>query len=162
QRGAAGPQPPGPITRPETPSRSAVLCQPLRGGEACGAGAVSSRNCSSAAAIAAASSSVAVGATAISIFGLGGLCLPVRPGMTQMYFAVRVPSPSSPVPGTGGVISARTVGFSWATRRRGEEMSVSRYVRQHHLGLVAIFIALTGTAYAGNQAASSRQQTAKA
>jgi len=28
---------------------------------------------------------------------------------------------------------------------------VSTYIRQHHLGLVAIFIALTGTAYASNQ-----------
>jgi len=30
---------------------------------------------------------------------------------------------------------------------------VSSYIRQHHLGLVAIFIALTGTAYASNQLA---------
>jgi hypothetical protein len=33
-------------------------------------------------------------------------------------------------------------------------MRVSRYIRQHHIGLIALFIALTGTAYAGTQVAS--------
>ncbi len=33
-------------------------------------------------------------------------------------------------------------------------MRVIRYVREHHIGLVALFIALTGTAYAGTQVVS--------
>ncbi len=41
-------------------------------------------------------------------------------------------------------------------------MHISSYIRQHHLGLVAIFIALTGTAYAGNQAADQRGSEPKA
>ena len=32
-------------------------------------------------------------------------------------------------------------------------MGVTRYVRQHHVGLIAVFLALTGTAYAGSQVA---------
>jgi hypothetical protein len=31
---------------------------------------------------------------------------------------------------------------------------VARYIRQHHIGLIALFIALTGTAYAGTQVAN--------
>jgi hypothetical protein len=31
---------------------------------------------------------------------------------------------------------------------------IARYIRQHHIGLIALFIALTGTAYAGTQMAS--------
>jgi hypothetical protein len=43
-------------------------------------------------------------------------------------------------------------------------LRVTRYIRQHHIGLVALFIALTGTAYAGTQVAShpSKTQTLKA
>jgi hypothetical protein len=43
-------------------------------------------------------------------------------------------------------------------------MRVARYLRQHHIGLIALFIALTGTAYAGTQVASHPfdQQAAKA
>ena len=33
-------------------------------------------------------------------------------------------------------------------------MRVSRYIHQHHIGLVALFVVLTGTAYAGTQVAS--------
>ena len=33
-------------------------------------------------------------------------------------------------------------------------MRITRYIRQHHIGLIAIFVALTGTAYAGTQVAS--------
>lgn len=32
-------------------------------------------------------------------------------------------------------------------------LRVTRYIRQHHIGLIALFIALTGTAYAGTQVA---------
>ena len=32
-------------------------------------------------------------------------------------------------------------------------MGVTRYIRHHHIGLVALFVALTGTAYAGTQVA---------
>jgi hypothetical protein len=32
-------------------------------------------------------------------------------------------------------------------------LRVARYIRQHHVGLIALFIALTGTAYAGTQLA---------
>ena len=35
-------------------------------------------------------------------------------------------------------------------------MRVTRYVRQHHIGLIALFVALTGTAYAGTQVAGHR------
>jgi hypothetical protein len=35
-------------------------------------------------------------------------------------------------------------------------LRVTRYVRQHHIGLIALFVALTGTAYAGTQVASHR------
>jgi hypothetical protein len=43
-------------------------------------------------------------------------------------------------------------------------MRVIRYVRDHHIGLIALFIALTGTAYAGTQMASisSHSPAAKA
>ena len=34
---------------------------------------------------------------------------------------------------------------------------VSNYIRQHHLGLIAIFIAVTGTAYASDQLAPKHQ-----
>jgi hypothetical protein len=44
-------------------------------------------------------------------------------------------------------------------------MRVTRYIRQHHTGLIALFIALTGTAYAGTQVVThpgdSRAQKAK-
>jgi hypothetical protein len=33
-------------------------------------------------------------------------------------------------------------------------LRVARYIRQHHIGFVALFVALTGTAYAGTQVAS--------
>jgi hypothetical protein len=33
-------------------------------------------------------------------------------------------------------------------------LRVTRYIRQHHIGLIALFIALTGTAYAGTQVAN--------
>jgi hypothetical protein len=33
-------------------------------------------------------------------------------------------------------------------------LRVARYIRQHHVGLIALFIALTGTAYAGTQIAN--------
>ena len=33
-------------------------------------------------------------------------------------------------------------------------MRIARYIRRHHIGLIALFIALTGTAYAGTQVAS--------
>ena len=39
-------------------------------------------------------------------------------------------------------------------------MRAARYIRQHHVGLIALFIALTGTAYAGTQI-SSHQATPK-
>jgi hypothetical protein len=32
-------------------------------------------------------------------------------------------------------------------------LRVTRYIRRHHIGLVALFVALTGTAYAGTQVA---------
>ena len=35
-------------------------------------------------------------------------------------------------------------------------MRVTRYIRQHHIGLIALFVALTGTAYAGTQVASNQ------
>jgi hypothetical protein len=42
-------------------------------------------------------------------------------------------------------------------------LRVTRYIRQHHIGLIALFIALTGTAYAGTQAAKlSHSPAAKA
>ena len=43
-------------------------------------------------------------------------------------------------------------------------MGVTRYIRHHHIGLVALFVALTGTAYAGTQVAShtGNPQAAKA
>jgi hypothetical protein len=86
QRGEV-PQPPVSSPCAETPSRSAVLCQPLLGGVDCGEGAVSARNCSRAAAIAAASSGEALAAW-ISILGRGGLCLPLRPAMASQYCAL--------------------------------------------------------------------------
>lgn len=61
--------------RAEMPSSSAARCQPLTSVAASGAGAVSARNCSSAATIAAASESDAA-AERISILGRGGLRLP--------------------------------------------------------------------------------------
>jgi hypothetical protein len=33
---------------------------------------------------------------------------------------------------------------------------VTRYIRRHHIGLIALFVAMTGTAYAGTQVASHR------
>jgi hypothetical protein len=33
-------------------------------------------------------------------------------------------------------------------------VGIARYIRQHHIGLIALFIALTGTAYAGTQLTS--------
>jgi hypothetical protein len=39
---------------------------------------------------------------------------------------------------------------------------VSNYIRQHHLGLIAIFIALTGTAYASDQLTQQQDQGASA
>lgn len=38
--------------------------------------------------------------------------------------------------------------------------SISGYIRQHHVGLIAAFIALTGTAYASNQVAATHEPTA--
>jgi hypothetical protein len=38
-------------------------------------------------------------------------------------------------------------------------LRVTRYIRQHHIGLIALFIALTGTAYAGTQVANSNSGT---
>lgn len=35
-------------------------------------------------------------------------------------------------------------------------MRITRYIRQHHIGLIALFIAMTGTAYAGTQVGSHR------
>jgi hypothetical protein len=35
-------------------------------------------------------------------------------------------------------------------------LRVTRYIRQHHIGLIALFVALTGTAYAGTQVAGHR------
>jgi hypothetical protein len=35
-------------------------------------------------------------------------------------------------------------------------LRITRYIRQHHIGLIALFIAMTGTAYAGTQVASHR------
>ena len=85
QRPTAGPQPLGSILREAIPSASAARCQGFWARAVPGAGAVSARNCSSAAAIAAASSGEALGAR-ISIRGLGGLCLPLRPGTPRLYF----------------------------------------------------------------------------
>ena len=39
---------------------------------------------------------------------------------------------------------------------------ISQYIRQHHLGLIAIFIALSGTAYASDQLAQQQDQGASA
>jgi len=73
---AERPQPPPPARRAAMPSRSAAACHGLIfGALEAGAGAVSARNCSSAATIAAASVSEA-GET-ISIRGLRGLRLPL-------------------------------------------------------------------------------------
>jgi len=38
----------------------------------------------------------------------------------------------------------------------------SEYIRRHHLGLIAIFIALTGTTYASSQVAPKDQQATSA
>jgi acid phosphatase family membrane protein YuiD len=62
--------------RAEMPSSSAARCQALTVGVALAAGAVSARNCSRAATIAAASVSEAVPET-ISMRGLGGRRLPL-------------------------------------------------------------------------------------
>jgi hypothetical protein len=35
-------------------------------------------------------------------------------------------------------------------------LRITRYIRHHHIGLIALFIALTGTAYAGTQVAGHR------
>ena len=84
--GQRRPHPQASCDRASTPSLSAACCQRL-GGAAWGAGDVSQRNRSSAAAIAAASSGEAL-APWISICGRGGWRLPFLSAMASTYLAV--------------------------------------------------------------------------